>query len=135
MRIIKVLLGLVILGLFTMFATANTHTIPLNFLFENQSLIGYTAIQSGPSSETQVTPVTTPRKIPVFLLVYSTFLIGFLSSSILTLGIHRSIRRKLKITQKQLAERDMELMNFKQIDHPLDSSIDPANGILPIQPS
>jgi len=134
-RIIKVTLGLLILGLFTMFATANTHTIPLNFLFENQSLIGYSEIQQSQSPETQGDPIRTPRQIPVFFLVYSTFFLGFLSSSILTLGIHRSIRRKLKVTQKQLMERETELMDLKQLDRSPDSPIDTANGILPIQPS
>ena len=108
---------MLVLGIFTMFATANTHTIPVNFLWENQSLIGYSSVKTNSTLETPADAVKMPRKIPVFLLVYSTFVIGFLISSALTLGIHRSLRRQLKTTQRTLKERETEIQQFQKNDH------------------
>lgn len=135
MKLFKFFVGLIILGIFTMFATANTHKVPVFFLMENQSLIGYTDIQTKTSVETDSEMGKAPRSIPVFLMVYCTFVIGFLTSSVLTVGMHRSLRRQLKRSERTLQECEKSLSKLQTNETLNSQSSDLESGSLPIRPN
>lgn len=113
MRFFKIFTGLILLAIFTMFATANTHTVALYGLFKGQSLIGY---QAQPAEQNQEqTTSSSPKEITVFLLVYGSFILGFAGAWILNIGVTRHYKKQIKTMKRKINDQDKELTNLRNL--------------------
>ncbi len=118
MKFVKFFAAFVVLVLFTMFATANTHTVPLYAFLKGQSLIGYV------QQETTTNPI--PSQLPVFLIVFLSFGLGFIVAWILNVSVNRSHKKNIKKLKKENREQNIELEKLRKLpategissDHP-----------------
>lgn len=116
MKFFKFFLGFVIICIFTVFATSNMQRIHLNFL--SSSLIGYQSIEKENAAvrETnQTEPEKTPRQIPVFLLVYMSFAIGFIVSWFLSIGMNKGHKKKIKLLTSETKKQTKELESLRNL--------------------
>ncbi len=88
MKIMKAFIGFLILILFTLFATANIEEVHVNLFNKNQPILGYKEID-------------TPSTVPLFLVIYASFGIGFIAAWFLGSSQARKHKRNLKTLQKQ----------------------------------
>ncbi len=91
MKVIKFFLGFIVLCLFTMFSVSNNHTTFLKPFFNNESII------------------------PVYLLVYCSFAVGFIFAWILSLGMMRSLKKNLKQLTRINKEQETELLKLRNL--------------------
>jgi len=98
MKILKFSIGIIILGLFTYFAVANSHDIVLDMSIKEL-------------------PADSPRglTLPAFILVYLLFCFGLATAWILSLGSKRSYKRKIKRLNKQVTEQELELTKLRNL--------------------
>ncbi len=126
MKLLKFFIGFVIVCIFTLFATANMGKVQVNFLFENQPLLGYSRVITE-SAENNEIFLKEPRQIPLYLLIFSTFGFGFIVSWVLSSSLVRSHKQNLKKLKKQfdnlVRERD-ELRNLSVNSNPDNQTFD-----------
>lgn len=136
MKLAKFFFGFVVICLFTLFATANLQKVQVNFLFEDQPLLGYSQIK--PEPDTQIgTFEKTPRQIPLFLVIFGTFGFGFIVSWMLSSGLIRSHKRNFKHLKKEfdlLAKERDELRNLPvNTPNDADKNSDKKPSALPVK--
>ncbi|HPQ41809.1 MAG TPA: LapA family protein [bacterium] len=136
MKVVKFFIGFLIICAFTMFATANLEKVQVNFLFNDQPLLGYASVEeTHPDGSTTIQEV--PRKIPLFILIYTTFGLGFLISWILSAGIVRKSRKQAKRLTKQneTIQRELNELRNLPVNDQSSSEIDqgPDTKALPIK--
>jgi hypothetical protein len=108
MRLIKFFISFAILVVFTMFATANLQQVHLNSLLKDKSLIGYTSPGEGGGE-------SKPRELPVFLVVYFSFGLGFLVASIMSYSVASIHKRRLKDITKRFKRQEEELNKLRNL--------------------
>ncbi|MBN1879950.1 LapA family protein [bacterium] len=114
MKLMKFFLGFIVICLFTLFATANLEKVQINFLLENQPLLGYSRILATPSESNDVVDKA-PRKVPLFLVIFASFGLGFIVSWTMSSSIvrsHKQIAKKLKKQSNDLIKERDELRNL-----------------------
>lgn len=114
MKIAKFFIGFLIICAFTMFATANLQKIQVNFLFDNQPLLGYHEAEQ-PNNNGSTETIRTPREVPLFLLLFVTFGLGFLVSWILSAGLVRKHKKNAKTLTKQCNAVTQELDELRNL--------------------
>jgi hypothetical protein len=97
-----------------MFATANLQKIQVNFLFDNQPLLGYQTVSTTDSSGKTIEQEV-PRKVPLFILIFGTFGLGFLVSGMLTTGLLRNQKKKNKKLKKENEALTRELNELRNL--------------------
>ena len=128
MKFIKFFTAFVILVLFTMFATANTHTVPIYAFLKGQSLIGY--IQQG-TDAINITHI--PKELPIFLIVFIFFGLGFIVAWFMNISINRKHKKSVKKLRRQIKEQDMELQKLRKLPATDVAEIGSDQSHLPIQ--
>jgi uncharacterized integral membrane protein len=98
MRIFRFFIGFVVLCIFTIFAAANTHIVPLHFFI----------------TKTPTVP-TDSFALPAFILIYFCFGIGFIAAWVLSLGIKRGYKKSVKTLKKQVAQQEAELKKLRNL--------------------
>jgi len=98
MRIFRFFIGFVVLCIFTIFAAANTHLVPLHFFI----------------TKTPAVPADS-FSLPAFILIYCCFGLGFVAAWILSLGIKRVYKKSVKTLKKQIAQQETELKKLRNL--------------------
>ena len=114
MKIVKFFPGLLVIGAFTMFATANLQKVQVNLFAENQPILGSVTVEKTDAAG-KVIEETRPRQVPLFVLIYATFLFGFLVAWFLSIGLvrkHKKAAKKLTKQSNSMAKELNELRNL-----------------------
>jgi len=135
MKILKFFVGFLIICAFTMFATANLQKVQVNFLFDDQPLLGYMEIENSNPDGT-MTPERVPRQLPLFILIFGVFGVGFLVSWILSMGLLRKQRKNTKTLRKQCDSMNTELDELRNLpvnSHPTSKNNQLTDNTLPLE--
>ncbi|MBN1356470.1 LapA family protein [bacterium] len=98
MRAFKFFIGFLVLCVFTIFAAANTQTVLLRFFIT-------------PGSQTEAQGLA----LPLFILIYLCFAIGFITAWILSFGIKRSAKKSISQMKKQIIQQEEELNKLRNL--------------------
>ena len=117
MKVFKFFIGFIILCIFTIFAAANTHIVPIYyFLHANNTSDAVGTIDSF-------------LKFPTFILVYLCFGMGFIVAWILSSGFKRVFKKQIKQLKKQLSEKDDELTRLRNLPVSAASAENPESEV------
>ncbi|MBN1297648.1 LapA family protein [bacterium] len=100
MKVLKFFIGFLIICAFTMFATANMDKVQVNLLFDDQPLLGYKSVDQVNDDGT-IQTVRAARRIPVFILIFGSFGLGFLISWSLSTSLMRGYKKAARSIKKQ----------------------------------
>ncbi|MBN2383741.1 LapA family protein [bacterium] len=124
MKAIKFLIAMLFLFVVIIFGTSNNEKVSINY-WMGKPLLGYETIQPANTAiavegETQsiTAPVQVPRKLPLWVVLFLCFTIGFLMAYLIMLQDSIRTRTQLRRLKKRLVKTENELQNIRSAAKP-----------------
>lgn len=119
MKAIKFLIAMFFMFIIIIFGTANNEKVTINY-WMGKSLLGYEKIQPEPTGENVSTgempkPVIVPRKLSLWIVIFSCFTLGFLVAYIIMLQDNVRVRTQLRRTKKKLKKIEAEKTDIQVV--------------------